>query len=67
MKDGLGELRPGSEYILRFPNNDWRWWSFGSIDDIMRLGKGHLSRGDLEDEFRIYLVCHDEVRFRVVE
>lgn len=67
MKNGLEELRLGSEYILRFPNNEWRWWSFGSIDDAMRLGLGYLSGRGLGEEFRIHLVCHDEVRFRVVE
>ncbi len=67
MKDGLEELQPGSEYILRFPDNQWRWWSFGSVDDVMRLGKGHESTEGFSNEFTVHLVCHDEVRFRAVE
>lgn len=67
IKHGLEQLQPGSEYILRFPNNEWTWWSFGSVDDVMRLGKGRGSTEDFSDEFTIHLVCHDEVKFRAVE
>lgn len=67
MEDGLEELQPGSEYILRFPKDKWMWWHPDSIDDVMRLGKGHDWTGYFSDEFSIHLVCRDEVRFRVVE
>ena len=67
MKDGLEELQPGSDYILRFPKNSWRWWSYDSLDDVMRLGKRHEATDYFGDEFSIDLVCHDEVKVRVVE
>jgi len=67
MKDGLEELQPGSEYILRFSKDKWMWWHPDSIDDVMRLGKGHGWTGYFSDEFSIHLVCRDEVRFLVVD
>ena len=31
-KDGLGDMQPETDYILRFPNNFRRWWIYDSVD-----------------------------------
>lgn len=66
LKDGLDVLQPEKDYILRFPQAQWKWWSFDSIDEVMQQveQRGATSLGDA---LEIDLVCHDEVKIRVLE
>ena len=64
-KAGLDGLRLDTDYILRFPKDSWRWWSFDSIDEVMRYAgdRGSWSLGSSQP---IDLICNDEVKLYTV-
>ena len=62
----LDDLKADAEYVLRFPKGTWSWWSFDDVDEVMRYA-GQRADGSLEAMPSIELVCHEKVKFRVVE
>ena len=61
-KDRLEALQLETKYILRFPKISWMWWSFDSIDEVMRYA-GDQGSGSLGSATPVDLVCDDAVKF----
>ena len=62
-ENGLDTLRSDSEYVLRFPENSWTWWTFDDLDEVMQYA-GDRGSGLLGKALPINLSCDTEVSFR---
>ena len=65
-QEGLDTMMPDSEYILRFPENSWTWWTFDGVDEVMQYA-GDRGSGSLGKALPIDLICDNEVEFRTTE
>lgn len=65
-EDGLDTLRPDTDYVVRFPENSWTWWTFDGVDEVMQYA-GERGSGSLGKALPIHLKCDTEVRFRTTE
>lgn len=60
------DLEVGTSYILRLLDNCWVWWSFQTVEEVMRYA-GERGSGSLGYASVVELTCSDEVKFCVVE
>ena len=66
LEDGLDSLKPDNGYDLRFPETSWTWWTFDSVDEVMRYA-GDRGSGSLGKALPIIISCDNEVGFRTTD
>lgn len=66
IQNSLADLKIGISYILRVLDACWVWWSFDSVEEVMRYA-GERGSGSLGYVPAVKLTSSDEVRFCVVE
>ena len=64
--NSLADLQVGTSYVLRVLNDHWFWWTFDSVEEVMRYA-GERGSGSLGHTSAIELTCSDEMIFCVVE